>query len=353
MIKSNPFDNIAVLIPAYDPDEKLLGLVGELLDAGCSNVVIVDDGSKLACRDIFSELRDSAFVTVCEHATNRGKGAALKTGFRIVQAGATAPQGVITADADGQHLSADICALAAEARRCPLSMFLGCRTFGKETPFRSMFGNRLTAILMSFVHGIRISDTQTGLRYLPTHVLPELAALPGDGYEFELQCLIKAKELGCDLTQVPISTVYIDGNASSHFLPVADSFRIYNVLFRFGSSSIVCFGIDIALFTIVFWSGGNAMTATVVARVLSGSVNFSINKLLVFRRRRTGHAIREALAYFVLWLILMVVSGLIVSIVAERPTVVVVSTKILVDISLFLLSYHVQSRYVFSADRDN
>lgn len=353
MIKSNPYDNIAVLIPAYNPDEKLLGLVGELLDAGCSNVVVVDDGSSPDCRNIFSELRATLFVTVCEHTTNRGKGAALKTGFRLVQTGPTAPKGVITADADGQHLPADICTLASEARRSPLSMLLGCRTFGKETPFRSMFGNRLTAFFMSFVHGIKISDTQTGLRYLPTHVLPELAALSGDGYEFELQCLIKAKELGCDLTQVPISTVYIDGNASSHFLPIADSFHIYSVLFRFGGSSILCFGIDIALFTLVYWSGGNAMIATIVARVLSGAVNFSINKLLVFRRRRTGHAVREVLAYFVLWLILMLVSGLMVSMVTEHPTVIVVATKILVDISLFLLSYYVQSRFVFSAGRNN
>ena len=63
LVKLNPFDNIAVLIPAYNPDERLLGLVGELLDAGCSNVVVVDDGSKPGCRDIFRKLRDSVFVT--------------------------------------------------------------------------------------------------------------------------------------------------------------------------------------------------------------------------------------------------------------------------------------------------
>ena len=205
---------------------------------------------------------------------------------------------------------------------------------------------------MSFIHGIKISDTQTGLRYLPTHDLPELAALSGDGYEFELQCLIRAKALRWNLIQVPISTVYIDGNASSHFLPIADSIRIYSVLFHFGSSSILCFGIDIALFTFTYWWGGNAMIATMVARVLSGSVNFSINRHLVFSRRRPGYAVTEALAYFALWLVLMLTSGSMVSLVAEGPIVVVVSTKILVDISLFLLSYYVQSRFVFSAGRD-
>ena len=351
MIKSNPFADIAVVIPAYNPDSKLLDLVADLRDAGCVNIVIVNDGSSPDCRPVFRALSEFDNVTICEHATNRGKGAALKTGLGRFRSDLAEIRGVITADADGQHLPEDICTLATVAKRSPRSLLLGCRTFGKETPLRSLFGNRLTALLMSFVHGIRISDTQTGLRYLPLYVLPDLVALSGDGYEFELQCLIRAKELGCKFYEVPISTVYIDANASSHFLPIVDSYRIYSVLFRFGGSSIFCFGLDIAVFTIVYWSGGGPMLSTVIARCLSGAVNFFINKLLVFRRRHTGHAIREALGYFALWLVLMVLSGSIVSIVAASPLIVVVSAKIIVDISLFLLSYYVQSRYVFSADR--
>lgn len=351
MIKSNPFADVAVVIPAYNPDGTLLDLVADLRDAGCENVVVINDGSGPDSRDVFRALSKFDIVTIREHAANQGKGAALKTGFRWVQSGPERPKGVITADADGQHLPSDIRALAAEAGLDPRSMLLGCRTFGKETPFRSLFGNRLTAFLMSFVHGIRISDTQTGLRYLPLSVLPELVALSGDGYEFELQCLIKAKELGYELRQVPISTVYIDNNASSHFLPIVDSYRIYSVLFRFGGSSILCFGLDIAVFAIVYAWGGGPMRSTVAARCFSGAVNFLINKILVFRRRHTGHAVREALGYFVLWLVLMVASGSVVSLVADGPLVAVVSIKILVDISLFLLSYYVQSRYVFAANR--
>ena len=90
------------------------------------------------------------------------------------------------------------------------------------------------------------------------------------------------------------------------------------------------------------------MFATVCARILSGVVNFFFNKFLVFKRRKTGAEVREALGYLTLWLALMLVSGSMVSLVAAWPTAAVVSAKVLVDISLFLLSYYAQSRFVFA-----
>ena len=347
-----PISDIAILIPAYNPDDRLLDLVKELAALGLEHLVVVNDGSDREHAAVFESLASLENVSVCEHPFNKGKGAALKTGLQFIQDEDAELLGVITADADGQHLAEDIYKLATTAGEQPQDFILGSRTFGKETPLRSLIGNRLTAFLMRFVHGVAVSDTQTGLRYLPRALLPEMSTLPGDGYEFELQCLIEARELGYQPNEVPIETVYIDENASSHFSPIMDSARIYSVLFRFGGSSVACFVIDIALFAWIFWLGYGAMVATIFARIISGITNFLFNKFLVFKRRGTGAVIHEALGYLALWLILMLVSGTVVSLVGAQPTAFVVAIKIGVDVSLFLLSYYVQSRFVFAKKPD-
>jgi putative flippase GtrA len=119
------------------------------------------------------------------------------------------------------------------------------------------------------------------------------------------------------------------------------------VLFRFGGSSVVCFGIDIGLFAFLHLSGAGVVQATIAARIVSGVANFSINKFLVFRRREADGTGRQALGYVSLWLILMLASASIVSVVDSHHTALVVAVKILADVSLFLLSYFVQSRFVF------
>jgi glycosyltransferase involved in cell wall biosynthesis len=342
------FSEVAVIIPSYKPDERLSRLVRELLDLGFEKIVVVNDGSGPDHQTLFDTLDENDSVTVCEHATNRGKGAALKTGFRYVQDGNLAVKGVVTADADGQHLPQDIGRVAEAGLRNPDKIVLGSRNFASGTPLRSKVGNLATASLMRFVHGIGISDTQTGLRYLPRSLLADLGALSGDGYEFELQSLITAKQRKVELIQVPIETVYIDDNASSHFRPIVDSARIYSVLFRFGGSSIACFAIDIAVFAWIFWLGESAMFATICARTISGIVNFVFNKYLVFRSRSLRTAAKEGLGYLALWLVLMLLSGSAVSLVGAQATGLVVAVKILVDVSLFLLSYYAQSRFVFA-----
>ena len=351
MTAANPFTGVVVLVPAYNPDDMLIRLVDELIDQGCASIVIVDDGSEPSCHPIFDELDNYNAVHVCRHATNHGKGAALKTGLSYIQQYPITPRGVITADADGQHLLKDIRKLAETATRKPDEVLLGCREFGRKTPFRSLLGNRITAYLMAFTHGIKLADTQTGLRYLPSCLIPELLPLSGERYEFELQCLIAANNFGYSINQIPVSSVYIDDNASSHFSPIADSIRIYSILLRFGGSSVLCFGIDILLFSLIFWSGGDAMLATISARIISGVVNFGINKSLVFSQRDSANALREALQYLALWLILMLISGTIVTAASQRATILVVLIKILVDISLFLVSYYMQSRFVFATKR--
>lgn len=118
-------------------------------------------------------------------------------------------------------------------------MILGCRQFDdKEIPLRSRFGNKLTRQMIRLLCGIHVSDTQTGLRGLPTPLIREhFANVKGERFEYEMNMLIAAKEYQIPIEEFPIQTIYLANNESSHFNPFIDSIRIYKVFFKFMLSS--------------------------------------------------------------------------------------------------------------------
>ena len=93
--------------------------------------------------------------------------------------------------------------------------------------------------IMHALLGQKLTDTQTGLRGIPASFLPKLLRQEATGYEFELEMLIAAHQLSIPIVEVPIRTIYEAGNKSSHFNPIVDSMKIYFVLLRFGSVSVL------------------------------------------------------------------------------------------------------------------
>ena len=222
-----------IVIPAHEPPAKLVELVQDL-SRDARAVVIVDDGSSSQCREVFSQASALPNVTLLSHAVNLGKGRALKTAFEHVLLTTTADAvGVVTADADGQHLAADIRRVAErlEDRATPAALILGSRAFQGEVPLRSRFGNLLTRKVFALLIGRALSDTQTGLRGIPRSFLAELTQLEGNRYEFELEMLIRATRR-MPIEELGIATVY-GAFAKSHFDPLRDSLRIYSVFVRF------------------------------------------------------------------------------------------------------------------------
>jgi len=214
-----------VLIPAYNPGESLPALVRELRKR-FSRIVIVDDGSNSG-REALDAAAQFA-EKVLAHAGNRGKGAALKTGLAYL-----GECDVVTADADGQHLPADIARVADALAGHRGGLVLGVRSFSGKVPLRSRFGNWWTRWFFRMLTGLPIADTQTGLRGIPAPLAKRIAALPGERYEFEMVMLADARRHPERPLQIPIETVYENGNRGSHFSPLADTFRIYGALFRF------------------------------------------------------------------------------------------------------------------------
>lgn len=227
------FSKICLLIPAYQPDAILIELVEKLLSYTYQQIIIINDGSDPDKASIFNALKAKPNVQIIHLEKNSGKGAAIKTGMHFVLNNYPDSIGVVTADADGQHLVEDIAKIAKALYNNPNAMILGCRELSKAVPFRSLFGNNLTSWLFDKLYKTKILDTQTGLRGISATLLPDLVNIKYSGYEYEMACLIFAVKKKHPILQVSISAIYINHNIASHFKPVMDSIKIYTIFFRY------------------------------------------------------------------------------------------------------------------------
>ncbi|WP_024865124.1 bifunctional glycosyltransferase family 2/GtrA family protein [Butyrivibrio sp. FCS014] len=345
---------IPVIIPAYEPDEKLIKLMEDLNAAGIGPVVVVDDGSFPGkYGEIFDKVRTLG-AKVLVHAVNMGKGRGLKTAFNYCLTEYPLLTGVVTADSDGQHSPEDIKKCMEALKENPKALILGVRDFDQSgIPARSVFGNKTTSRVMKLLTGMSISDTQTGLRGISSEFMKALLTEKGERFEFETNMLLDTKELGIKIVEVPIKTIYLEENKSSHFNPVKDSIRIYAIFFKFLFSSLSSALVDIVLFTIfcaVFRKVpvviGYIMLSTILARVISAIYNFSINYRVVFKGK--GSRKKAAVKYFMLAVFIMLASGGLVSaICGVLPAVPETVVKIPVDCLLFLFSFYMQREVVY------
>lgn len=334
-----------VLIPAYQPDARLPRLILELHRADPSTkIVVVDDGSGQKFSDIF-EASATAGAHVISYEHNRGKGYALREGFTWIRdVAGDSPECVVTADADGQHTLNDIFRVG---RRCTDTgkSVLGVREFVGHVPARSRIGNTATSALFWLATGWKLKDTQTGLRAFPVALLPALLEVQGDRYEYELRVLLHLAKFRHPVTQIPIETIYEAGNPTSHFRPLQDSARIWAPLLKFAASSGVATIIDYVLVLALNALTGALFFPVVVARMVSASVNFAMNRRVF---EATGVPLRRsALRY----------AALAIAVVAGSYTMLAVLTgigmplwiaKIIADTTMYLVSYSAQSRYVFA-----
>jgi glycosyltransferase involved in cell wall biosynthesis len=216
---------ICVIIPAYNAAETIRQVVLETLQAGLP-VVMVDDGSTDDTAAAISGLP----VNICRHPRNRGKGAALRTGFAWgLQHGFA---GMVTLDADGQHDPSAIPLLIAAARDRELDLVLGSR----QAQFEEMAGlrhywNRFGAWCMKRRTGFDIEDSQSGLRFYAARMIRTLD-LSGTGYDLEMEILLKAWRGGYRIGSIPAPARVADGRATSHFRPVRDTWNICYTFLR-------------------------------------------------------------------------------------------------------------------------
>ena len=345
---------VTILIPAYNPDGNLLALLAQLKER-FPRIVLVDDGS-VTGRDIFPQA-EKYVEKILVHERNRGKGAALKTGFEYLGDSTD----VITADADGQHTPEDIAKVAEALRTHRGGLVLGVRSFSGKVPLRSLFGNLWTRWFFFLMTGLLIRDTQTGLRGIPAELVPRVMGIPGSRYEYEMGMLADAKNHPSRPYQIPISTVYINSNASSHFKPLLDTVRIYRSLFQFCISSVLAFLIDNGVFAAMMWFMSSKDTprrddifiALIVARAISSHFNYFYNRFIVFRRQRKRSPNRKHRSYYGYFGLVLAVGAASYALtegcaaILDVRGVAVTVVKIVADVVLFVVSYLVQKKVIF------
>lgn len=352
-------EKISIIIPAYKPDEKLIGTLQALVKAGFSDLLIVNDGSGEAFAPIFAQVEAFEQVTLLHHTVNRGKGAALKTALRFFKENRPDFLGAVTADADGQHTAEDIAAVAKRMAETN-HIVLGCRDFsGKDVPARSRFGNRFTCGTFRLFFGMNIADTQTGLRGYPRDTIEGLLSVEGDRFEYETQMLFYISSQGLPLEQVGIRTVYIEENASSHFRPIVDSLRIYSLILKYLFSSVAATVIDAGVFFLLKQFPLIAIPmvpltfpAAFLARAISSFTNYLINAKAVFK----GQTNRKTLArYYLLAVAQIAVSAACVFAIEHllqiRAAWLSTLIKLAVDTTLFFISFRIQHKWVFKNEK--
>lgn len=350
-------NEISVIIPAYEPDDKLITTLKELVKSGFDDILVVNDGSSEPTREIFEQVKAIPECTLLEHPVNKGKGAALKTALNFFLEKRSDRFCAVSADADGQHLTEDIKAVALKALETE-AVVLGVRDFSDPTvPSRSKMGNRITSGVFRLFFGMKIQDTQTGLRAFPKQYISALLQAEGDRYEYETNMLFVVNRKEIPLEQVGIATVYIDDNKSSHFRVVRDSLRVYGLILKYLLSSVAAAVIDeLAFFIFKSISVLGVLpipltfTAAFLARVISSLVNFWINANVVFQDNKDKKAI---LRYYALAVVQIAVSAALVFVVEHlfKITSPGLSTlaKAVIDTILFFFSFRIQHKWVFNS----
>ena len=394
------------LIPAYEPDRKMLGVIADLGKTGF-DVVVVDDGSGPEYAELFEQAaeripgKSGRGVTLLIHDVNRGKGAALKTGldfinnFMVIRGEET--QNVIVAvDADGQHLAVDALRAAHTAQGNSGTLVLGSRILNKKAaassgvqsadhasggwdhiadhasgntqnvPLRSRFGNAVTRQVFRLATGVPVYDTQTGLRAFTADLIPSLLAVSGDRYEYELNVLMDFAGRGIPIREIEIETVYLEGNKSSHFDTVRDSYRIYKEIAKyaatggrnadgikstakqaakFSASSFASFLIDYAMYALLLMIGPGLVFANIGARLISSVANYTINRKLVFRSGKK--VATSAVQYFALAAFILAGNTFVLHTMVASLGINSMAAKVLTEVLFFMISWTVQRYVVF------
>src|SRR5712692_3550443 len=220
---------ITVVVPAFQAAASVGEVVARTLaTVPAARVIVVDDGSS----DGTGSVAAAAGASVVRHDTNRGKGAALRSGVAQVATGQGGGGSVIvTLDSDGQHPPEEIPRLVAPIAEGRADLVLGARERTAAMPLGRRLTNRLSAALASRIGGQSIPDAQTGFRAFTA----EIAALvrpPESHYEYEAAFLLEALARRVRVASIPIPTVY--HGAPSHFRAVADTWRLARIFAHYG-----------------------------------------------------------------------------------------------------------------------
>ena len=357
--------NAVIVIPALNPPSSFVSYAEALRREGFSRIVVVNDGSRTDKLPVFFKLKRLG-VTVVDHPHNRGQGAALRTGFQYyLDHFQGQSDGVITLNADRQIPPSDVVRIASslhnEQAMGSFALVVGTRNLeGKNVTDYDYNMGGVMKLLYHMLMGVRLNDPLSGVFGIPDLRVRQCLEIGSDGYAYATSMTMSFEKIGC--RQVPVSYANYEEGVEPAFRKIPDTIRIlYTIFKKFIVYSITSVGasiLDVIMFGI-FHSitfRGNPMAiiySTICARVISASVNYLLTKHFVFHFKSDSaqETTKSAGAFFVLTAMQCICSALIVSAMKMLLGGSAVGIKVIVDTTLFFVSYKIQHKYIFKDDR--
>ena len=212
--------NVCVIIPTYNNDKTLSRVIDGVL-IYTDQIIIVNDGST---DDTINILKKYSSLDQIHFKKNKGKGAALRAGFK--KAIQKKYDFAITIDSDGQHYPDDIPIFIHELDKNDNILLIGSRNMTHESvPKNSSFGNKFSNFWYWIETGIKLTDTQSGYRLYPLDTISKINFYTNK-FEFEIESIVKTAWRGVEVKNVPIKVLYDANERVSHFRPIVDFTRI-------------------------------------------------------------------------------------------------------------------------------
>ena len=327
------------LIPSFEPDQKLIEIVSEL-NKNDYKVIVVNDGSEEKYDKIFNKCKCKV---ISYDNNNKGKGYALKEGLKFIKNNYENAY-IVTMDSDGQHTVSDANKLIEYLKHNKSTLVLGSRKRSKKTPLKSFLGNMITCFTFDLITHNKIYDTQTGLRAFHSKLIDYMLQIEGDRFEYEMNVLLNLKRNNIKVKELPIETIYIENNKHTHFNSVKDSYKIYKEIIKFSLSSIISFIIDYILYILFNLLTNNIIFSNLLARAISATTNYNMNKKYVFKSNRNN----EFYKYIVLAVSILILNTVLVTLLSNVFNIYI--SKIITEITLFIISWLVQKIIIFKGD---
>lgn len=357
--------NAVIVIPALNPPSSLVGYVGSLMDRGFSRFIVVNDGSRTDKLPVFMKLKRLGAVVV-DHEMNMGQGASLRTGFQYyLDHYQGESDGVITLNADRQIYPEDVEKIASslhnEQAMGSFALVVGTRDLnGKLVGDYDYRMGGIMKLLYHMLMGVRLNDPLSGVLGIPDLRVRQCADIEGDGYAYVTSLTMSFEKIG--FLQVPVEYVQYEEGVEKNFRKVSDTIRILYTIFKkfilYSITSVSASILDVIMFSI--FTGitfrGNPFAilyATILARLISASANYILTKHFVFHFKSDSAqgSTKSAGAFMILSAAQCLCSAFLVSAMKALLGGNAVGFKVLVDMTLFFVSYKLQHKYIFKDDR--
>jgi len=330
-----------VLIPAYEPDEKLIKLIDDLSKTNYK-IIVVDDGSGKEYKKIFNQIKEKC--QLISYDINKGKGFALKTGLKYIKEKYKENYVVVTMGSDGQHTIKDATNLLNYANEHKDTLVTGMRRRDNNVPIRSRIGNGITRFFYRKITNLDVYDTQTGLRAFSSKLTNYMLDIKGDRFDYEMNVLLSCAKDGIKIKEIQIETIYIENNKGTHFNAVTDSYKVYKQIIKYILSSSSCFIVDYTLYVVFNIFSKSIILSNILARIVSSILNYNINKKIVFKSKRKTY--KSAFEYFLLVFIILFLNTLGLKLLISY-NINKYLAKIIIELILTIISFIVQKIIIF------